>query len=190
RLLSLESGHADADFALGRAAGGRKDPSFRGLPRGNRDRHDRAGPGKVRRPVRRRPGAARPMGAAGRRGPRGGRAGARLFPLQYGRPFRSGWRLSYSPALEGGIETSMKFALLGADLQALQLAAAVAASHEHELVSAHDVGQAAAAVREIAPLAPIVEHWEGLLGGSQAEARTMTFAPTNCGSSCRPACRW
>ncbi|HXT57687.1 MAG TPA: hypothetical protein VN699_03590, partial [Pirellulales bacterium] len=64
----------------------------------------------------------------------------------------------------------MKFALLGADLQALQLAAAVAASHEHELVSAHDVGQAAAAVREIAPLAPIVEHWEGLLGGSQAEA--------------------
>ncbi|HEV7225935.1 MAG TPA: hypothetical protein VGN42_24730, partial [Pirellulales bacterium] len=64
----------------------------------------------------------------------------------------------------------MKFALLGADLQALQLAAAVAGSHEHELISAHDVGQAAAAVRAIAPLAPIVEHWEELLGGSQAEA--------------------
>jgi myo-inositol 2-dehydrogenase/D-chiro-inositol 1-dehydrogenase len=64
----------------------------------------------------------------------------------------------------------MRFALLGADADALQLAGAAARSHEHELVSAHDVGQTAAAVRAVAPLASIVEHWEGLLGGSQAEA--------------------
>lgn len=64
----------------------------------------------------------------------------------------------------------MKFALLGADDDALKLAAAAARSHEHELVSAHDVGDAAAAIREFAPLATIDEHWEGLLSGAQNEA--------------------
>ena len=64
----------------------------------------------------------------------------------------------------------MKFSLLGADADALKLAAAAARSHEHELVSAHDVGDAAAAIREFAPLASIDEHWEGLLSGSPCEA--------------------
>lgn len=64
----------------------------------------------------------------------------------------------------------MKFALLGADADALSLAAAAARSERHELVSAHDVGEAAVAVRSAAPGAAIVEHWEGLLGGSPAEA--------------------
>lgn len=64
----------------------------------------------------------------------------------------------------------MKFALLGADVNALNLAAAAARSNNHELVSAHDVGEAAAAVRSFAPRATIVEHWEGLLGGSSVDA--------------------
>lgn len=64
----------------------------------------------------------------------------------------------------------MKFALLGADADALSLAAAAAHSGPHELISAHDVGDAAAAVRSMAPAATIDEHWEELLGGSAAEA--------------------
>lgn len=64
----------------------------------------------------------------------------------------------------------MKFALLGADADALKLAAAAAHSPKHELVSAHDVGSAAAAIREFAPRAAIVEHWEELLSGAACEA--------------------
>lgn len=64
----------------------------------------------------------------------------------------------------------MKFALLGADDDTLKLAAAAARSREHELVSAHDVGEAAAAIRQFAPRATIDEHWEGLLSGARNEA--------------------
>ena len=64
----------------------------------------------------------------------------------------------------------MKFALLGADADALNLAAAAARGPKHELVSAHDVGPAAAAIRGFAPGAAIVEHWEGLLSGAPCEA--------------------
>ena len=64
----------------------------------------------------------------------------------------------------------MKFALLGADADALKLAAAAARGPKHELVSAHDVGLAAAAIREFAPRAKIVEHWEELLSGAACEA--------------------
>ncbi|HVW39488.1 MAG TPA: hypothetical protein VHB99_19355, partial [Pirellulales bacterium] len=64
----------------------------------------------------------------------------------------------------------MKFALLGADPDAFKLAAAAARSREHDLVSAHDIGDAAAAVRALAPLATIDEHWEALLGGSPCDA--------------------
>lgn len=64
----------------------------------------------------------------------------------------------------------MKFALLGADADALSLAAAAAASQQHELISAHEIGEAAEAIRRLAPLATIVDHWEGLLGGSSVDA--------------------
>jgi myo-inositol 2-dehydrogenase/D-chiro-inositol 1-dehydrogenase len=64
----------------------------------------------------------------------------------------------------------MKFALLGADPDALKLAAAAARSREHVLVSVHDAGGAAAAIRALAPRASIDEHWEALLAGSPCDA--------------------
>ncbi len=63
----------------------------------------------------------------------------------------------------------MKFALLGADSDALALALAVARSHEHQLVWAHELGEAEAAVRAAAPGVQIAEYWEGLLDGSLAD---------------------
>lgn len=63
----------------------------------------------------------------------------------------------------------MKFALLGTDPDALCLALAVAGSHEHRLVWAHELGEAEAAVRAAAPGVQIAEHWEGLLDVSVAE---------------------
>jgi predicted dehydrogenase len=59
----------------------------------------------------------------------------------------------------------MRFALLGADPDALDLARAVAGGGEHTLVSAHDLGDGRALVgRELSGVR-IVEHWEGLLAG-------------------------
>lgn len=63
----------------------------------------------------------------------------------------------------------MKFALLGADSDALALALAVARSHEHQLVWAHELGDAEAVVRAAAPGVQIADHWEGLLDGSLAD---------------------
>lgn len=63
----------------------------------------------------------------------------------------------------------MKFALLGADPDALALALAVVRSHEHQLVWAHELGDSEAAVRAAAPGVQIAEHWEGLLDGSLAD---------------------
>ena len=63
----------------------------------------------------------------------------------------------------------MKFALLGTDPDALCLALAVAGSHEHRLVWAHELGEAEAAVRAAAPGVQIAEHWEGLLDESLAD---------------------
>ena len=62
----------------------------------------------------------------------------------------------------------MKFALLGNDPNALALALAVARSHEHQLVWAHELGDAEATVRAAAPGVQIAEHWEGLLDGTLA----------------------
>lgn len=63
----------------------------------------------------------------------------------------------------------MKFALLGTDPDALALALAAARSKEHQLVWAHELGEAEAAVRAAAPGVQIAEHWEGLLDGSVAD---------------------
>ncbi|HVC93298.1 MAG TPA: hypothetical protein VND64_06380 [Pirellulales bacterium] len=59
----------------------------------------------------------------------------------------------------------MRFALLGADPDAFDLARAVTDSGAHTLVSAHDLGQSEALARRELPGVRLVEHWEGLLAG-------------------------
>ena len=59
----------------------------------------------------------------------------------------------------------MRFALLGADPDAFDLARAVTDSGEHTLVSAHDLGQNEALARRELPGVRLAEHWEGLLAG-------------------------
>ena len=63
----------------------------------------------------------------------------------------------------------MKFALLGADNDALDLARAAAASPGHDLVWTHDLGPAALEARSLAPGARYGEDWEALLTGSVAD---------------------
>ncbi len=64
----------------------------------------------------------------------------------------------------------MRFALLGVDADALEVAHFVVRSGTHQLVLACDVGAGAAAVREIAPDAQISPHWESLLASGTADA--------------------
>ena len=64
----------------------------------------------------------------------------------------------------------MKFALLGCDPDTLTLALAAAASDEHELGWAHDLGRQEPVVRAAAPGLLLADHWEDLLGGNLADA--------------------
>jgi predicted dehydrogenase len=64
----------------------------------------------------------------------------------------------------------MKFALLGIDADALELAQAVVASSEHVLSSACEVEGAEDQLRAIAPRVQIVEFWESLLSSDTADA--------------------
>jgi len=59
----------------------------------------------------------------------------------------------------------MRFALLGADPDAFDLARAVTDGGEHTLVSAHDLGEREALARRALPGVRLAEHWEGLLAG-------------------------
>ncbi|HVU86658.1 MAG TPA: hypothetical protein VHD36_05020 [Pirellulales bacterium] len=64
----------------------------------------------------------------------------------------------------------MKFALLGMDADALELAQGVAASREHVLASACDVAGAEDQLRALAPRVQFVEFWEALLASDMADA--------------------
>src|SRR5580704_14685103 len=64
----------------------------------------------------------------------------------------------------------MRFARLGIDADALELAAYVAHSRQHELVWAGEVGPAIAQVRGLAPAVEIDTYWESLLTRSTADA--------------------
>ena len=64
----------------------------------------------------------------------------------------------------------MRFALLGIDADALELAAYVAHSPQHELVWAGEVGPAVAQVRGLAAGVEIGTYWESLLTRSTADA--------------------
>lgn len=64
----------------------------------------------------------------------------------------------------------MNFALLGCDHDTLQLATAIAHESAHAVVWAHDLADHEAALRAAAPGLLVAEHWEGLLGGTIADA--------------------
>ncbi|HUY32753.1 MAG TPA: hypothetical protein VMV69_08220 [Pirellulales bacterium] len=64
----------------------------------------------------------------------------------------------------------MRFALLGTDPDALDLARAVADGGEHTLVSAHDLGDGETSRRGELSGARLIEHWEGLLAGEDVDA--------------------
>jgi predicted dehydrogenase len=64
----------------------------------------------------------------------------------------------------------MKFALLGVDADALELAQWVARSPEHELAWACEVAGAEAQLRAFAPKLQISTFWESLLAGGTADA--------------------
>jgi predicted dehydrogenase len=63
----------------------------------------------------------------------------------------------------------MRFALLGADDDALELARAVGRSGRHEVVRADEAKTRADEISKIAPRAACGEHWAELLHGSQVE---------------------
>lgn len=64
----------------------------------------------------------------------------------------------------------MKFALLGADDDALAIARFVAESPRHDLVWACELGPAAETVRSFAPGVQLAPYWEALVDGTVADA--------------------
>ena len=64
----------------------------------------------------------------------------------------------------------MKFALLGADAESLELARAVAANHQYRLVWAGELGDARREVERFAPTARLDDSWESLIAGDQVDA--------------------
>lgn len=63
----------------------------------------------------------------------------------------------------------MNFALLGCDLDTLELALAIARSDEHRLGWAYDLADFAPAIRAASPGLLIADYWEGLLAGTTAD---------------------
>src|SRR5438046_3052556 len=63
----------------------------------------------------------------------------------------------------------MKFALLGADDEAVDFVAAALADPRHELTAACDVGKYGWWLRELNPQVRLDEDWETLLLGTQAD---------------------
>ena len=83
----------------------------------------------------------------------------------------------------------MKFAVLGFDADALELAAAVAASQQHTLSSACEVGGAEDQLRAIAPRVQFVEFWESLLASDTADAVIVAVVPMRtCARTVAQAC--
>ncbi len=64
----------------------------------------------------------------------------------------------------------MKFALLGIDEDALNLARAVVADSRHQLLAAYDAADGGEAIRQIAPFVNLDDDWESLLLPSVADA--------------------
>jgi myo-inositol 2-dehydrogenase/D-chiro-inositol 1-dehydrogenase len=64
----------------------------------------------------------------------------------------------------------LRFALLGADADALLVARVIARRREHEIVWHDSHGDARHQVAEFAPLATVGDHWESLLAGDVADA--------------------
>jgi hypothetical protein len=64
----------------------------------------------------------------------------------------------------------MKFAILGADDETLQLAAEAVLRQGHQLVAAFDCGQFADSLRELATSIRLNDDWESLLVGSSCQA--------------------
>lgn len=63
----------------------------------------------------------------------------------------------------------MKFALLGADPETLNLARAAAETPGHSLIWACDIGPSGKWLQQFAPDVMLAEHWEGLLAGNLAD---------------------